>query len=87
MFREDLLQDQRILITGGGSGLGAAMAMHFAGLGASLVLCGRREDMLRKTAEDVPSRVAARRHRLARWVCARASERPVGGEVVPRAWF
>ena len=69
MFREDLLQDQRILITGGGSGLGAAMAMHFAGLGASLVLCGRREDMLRKTAEDVRARHPSSQASIETHVC------------------
>ena len=42
MFEAGLLAGKRILITGGGSGLGAAMAQRFAGLGASLVLCGRR---------------------------------------------
>jgi NAD(P)-dependent dehydrogenase (short-subunit alcohol dehydrogenase family) len=41
MFRPDLLRAKRILITGGGTGLGAAMAERLAGLGASLVLCGR----------------------------------------------
>lgn len=53
MFQNDLLQNQRILITGGGSGLGAAMAQHFASLGASLVLCGRREELLRNTAQRI----------------------------------
>ena len=51
MFRADLLSHKRILITGGGSGLGAAMAERFAELGASLVLCGRREDVLNNTAD------------------------------------
>lgn len=53
MFRPDLLSNRRILITGGGSGLGAAMAQRFAELGASLVLCGRREDVLSHTAESI----------------------------------
>ena len=51
MFEAGLLAGKRILITGGGSGLGAAMAQRFAGLGASLVLCGRREQLLQETAE------------------------------------
>ncbi len=50
MFRTDLLARKRILITGGGTGLGAVMAERFAGLGASLVLCGRRLEVLEATA-------------------------------------
>ena len=50
MFTADLLAGKRILITGGGSGLGAAMAARFASLGAALVLCGRRAEMLETTA-------------------------------------
>ncbi len=50
MFQPGLLAGQRILITGGGSGLGAAMAARFAGLGASLLLCGRRAEVLAATA-------------------------------------
>ncbi|MBI5128135.1 MAG: SDR family oxidoreductase [Rhodopseudomonas palustris] len=51
MFEAGLLAGKRILITGGGSGLGAAMAQRFSALGASLVLCGRREAPLAETAE------------------------------------
>jgi NAD(P)-dependent dehydrogenase (short-subunit alcohol dehydrogenase family) len=50
MFDKSLLAEKRILITGGGSGLGAAMATRFAELGASLVLVGRRASMLEETA-------------------------------------
>ena len=53
MFQPDLLAGRRILITGGGSGLGAAMATRFAALGASLVLCGRRADVLEATASTL----------------------------------
>lgn len=51
MFRPDLLTGKRILITGGGTGLGAVMAERFAGLGAHLVLCGRRLEVLQATAD------------------------------------
>jgi NAD(P)-dependent dehydrogenase (short-subunit alcohol dehydrogenase family) len=50
MYQSDLLAGKRILITGGGSGLGAAMAGRFAALGAALVLCGRRREALDGTA-------------------------------------
>ncbi|MDQ7251614.1 SDR family oxidoreductase [Dongia sedimenti] len=50
MFRTDLLKDRRILITGGGTGLGFAMGERFAALGARIVICGRREEVLRDAA-------------------------------------
>jgi NAD(P)-dependent dehydrogenase (short-subunit alcohol dehydrogenase family) len=53
MFEKDLLQDKRILITGGGSGLGAAMGRRFLELGAELVICGRRREVLDTTAAEM----------------------------------
>ncbi|MGA9508375.1 MAG: SDR family oxidoreductase [Candidatus Sulfotelmatobacter sp.] len=53
MFRADLLADKRILITGGGTGLGRAMAHRFLELGATVYICGRREDVLQKTATEL----------------------------------
>ena len=45
MFEKDLLAGKRILVTGGGSGLGAAMGRRFLELGAELCICGRRLDV------------------------------------------
>jgi len=53
MFRPDLLQNKRILITGGGTGLGKGMAQRFLELGAVVYICGRREDVLKKTAAEL----------------------------------
>jgi NAD(P)-dependent dehydrogenase (short-subunit alcohol dehydrogenase family) len=53
MFTPDLLQSKRILITGGGTGIGRAMAERFLQLGASLYICGRRKDVIEKTASDL----------------------------------
>jgi NAD(P)-dependent dehydrogenase (short-subunit alcohol dehydrogenase family) len=53
MFRNDLLSNRRILITGGGTGLGKAMAHRFLELGATVYICGRREDVLQKTAAEL----------------------------------
>src|ERR1700744_409799 len=50
MFEKGLLAHKRILITGGGSGLGAAMGRRFAELGAELIICGRRLELLEQTA-------------------------------------
>jgi NAD(P)-dependent dehydrogenase (short-subunit alcohol dehydrogenase family) len=51
MFEKGLLRGKRILVTGGGSGLGAAMGRRFVELGAELIICGRRLELLEATAE------------------------------------
>jgi NAD(P)-dependent dehydrogenase (short-subunit alcohol dehydrogenase family) len=53
MFEKDLLSGRRILVTGGGSGLGAAMGRRFLELGAELVICGRRLELLEQTAAEM----------------------------------
>ncbi|WJR78532.1 SDR family oxidoreductase [Bradyrhizobium sp. NP1] len=50
MFEKGLLAGKRILVTGGGSGLGAAMGQRFLALGAELVICGRRLERLEEAA-------------------------------------
>jgi NAD(P)-dependent dehydrogenase (short-subunit alcohol dehydrogenase family) len=50
MFEKNLLAAKRILVTGGGSGLGAAMGRRFLELGAELIICGRRLELLEATA-------------------------------------
>jgi NAD(P)-dependent dehydrogenase (short-subunit alcohol dehydrogenase family) len=50
MFEKGLLAGKRILVTGGGSGLGAAMGRRFVELGAELIVCGRRLELLEATA-------------------------------------
>ena len=53
MFRTDLLHGKRILITGGGTGLGKGMADRFLELGAEVYVCGRREDVLKTTVAEL----------------------------------
>ena len=53
MFKDNLLKNKRILITGGGTGLGKEMASHFAMHGAELYICGRRENVLSETANEI----------------------------------
>jgi NAD(P)-dependent dehydrogenase (short-subunit alcohol dehydrogenase family) len=50
MFQTDLLKGKRILVTGGGTGLGFSMGRRFLELGAGLVICGRRAELLKEAA-------------------------------------
>jgi len=51
MFREGLMKGQRILITGGGTGLGKVMAEACLMLGAEVYICGRRGGVVEETAK------------------------------------
>lgn len=53
MFTTDTLDGQTILITGGGSGLGLAMAKKFASLGSNIAICGRTEQKLQNAIEEI----------------------------------
>lgn len=53
MFTSDTLQDQTILITGGGSGLGLEMAKKFTSLGANIAICGRTQSKLENAAKEI----------------------------------
>ena len=53
MFVSDLLKGKKVLITGGGSGLGKSMAARFLSLGAELVVCGRRKEVLVETTAEL----------------------------------
>jgi len=56
MFRADLLRNNRILITGGGTGLGKGMAQRFLELGATVYICGRREEVLKQSAVELSAK-------------------------------
>jgi citronellol/citronellal dehydrogenase len=51
VYRDDLLKGQTVLISGGGSGMGKAMAFLMARLGANIVICGRKAEKL-EAAQD-----------------------------------
>ena len=53
MFREGLMQGERILVTGGGTGLGREMSEAFLKLGAEVYICGRRQNKLEETAQEL----------------------------------
>ncbi|HEY2400637.1 MAG TPA: SDR family oxidoreductase [Steroidobacteraceae bacterium] len=55
MFRTDLLQGKRILVTGGGTGLGKSIGRRYLELGAQLVICGRRPEVLTAARDELRS--------------------------------
>ena len=59
VFASDALKDQVVLISGGGSGLGKAMAYLFTRLGAKVMICGRTESKLIATAEGIHKHLGA----------------------------
>jgi len=59
MFQPDLLKNRAIFVTGGGTGLGRSMALHFASLGARLFVIGRREEPLKETCAEISGKGGA----------------------------
>lgn len=64
IFKENLFSGKIILITGGGSGLGLAMARGFAELGGRVFICGRTEEKLVKAVEEL-EKIQPLHHRYA----------------------
>ncbi|KUG07255.1 SDR family oxidoreductase [Solirubrum puertoriconensis] len=70
------LSENTVLITGGASGIGLALAKRFQQAGSQVIVCGRRADKLREAQREVPgllTRVCdvaqpAEREELLRWV-------------------
>ncbi|HEV2563097.1 MAG TPA: SDR family oxidoreductase [Rhizomicrobium sp.] len=59
MFKDGLLKGKRILVTGGGTGLGEVMATGYAKLGADVYICGRRGAVLDETAKKMSGETGA----------------------------
>ena len=55
VYAPDLFKGQVVVVTGGGGGLGRAIAALFARLGATLAICGRNEEKLEGGAEFLRS--------------------------------
>lgn len=53
MLKENSLKDKVIIVTGGGTGLGKVMAQKFLQLGAKVVIASRKEEVLKKTSEEL----------------------------------
>lgn len=47
------LRDKKALVTGGGKGIGKGIAKAYLKEGASVAICGRSEETLRKTSEEL----------------------------------
>lgn len=60
MFKDGLLNGKRILVTGGGTGLGEVMLHAYARLGATVYICGRRADVLNETAKRIAGETGAK---------------------------
>jgi len=59
MFTKQTLSDKTILVTGGGSGLGLAMASKYAELGAKVAICGRTEEKLERAVKELKTKGAS----------------------------
>ncbi|WP_127519812.1 SDR family oxidoreductase [Mesorhizobium sp. Z1-4] len=53
MFQDELLKGKRILVTGGGTGLGRVIAEKYLSLGADIYICGRRGNVLEETSAEM----------------------------------
>ena len=82
MFQPDLLKSKRILITGGGTGLGRAMAERFLQLGAAVYICGRRADILQQTCRELADRTSGE---IGSFVCD-VRERDAVEQMIGKIW-
>lgn len=57
-LKDNALAGKTVVVTGGGTGLGKAMATYFSDLGANLVLSSRKIDVLEKTAVEIENQTS-----------------------------
>src|SRR5262245_31076803 len=60
MLRPDSFKGITILITGGGTGLGRSIGKYLLELGANLVICSRKSDVIQKTAAELSKETGGR---------------------------
>jgi citronellol/citronellal dehydrogenase len=76
VFAADALADRVAIVTGGGTNLGKAAAIELTRCGASVLIAGRREDVLEATAAEIGERCS--------WVAGDVRGR-AGAEQIVRA--
>src|SRR5476649_907560 len=59
MLKDGILKGKRILVTGGGTGLGEVMSEAYAQLGATVYICGRRKNVLDDTAKALSDKTGS----------------------------
>jgi citronellol/citronellal dehydrogenase len=77
VFGDGALADRVTLVTGGGTNLGKAAAVELARCGASVLIAGRREDVLAETVDAIGERCS--------WVSGDIRERPDAERIVRTA--
>jgi citronellol/citronellal dehydrogenase len=75
VFAPEMLAGRAVLVTGGGTGLGRAAAAELVRCGASVVICGRRSEVLSSTASEIG----------AAWVAGDVREEPEASRLVDSA--
>lgn len=65
MFKDKVLKDKTIVVTGGGTGLGRSMSTYFSRLGANVVITSRKLDVLQKTADEIAEETNGNVHAVA----------------------
>lgn len=56
------ISDNKILITGGATGIGLGLAERFISENNKVIICGRRESMLKEASDKFPSLITRRSH-------------------------
>ena len=62
VFRPDLFADRTVVVTGGGSGIGKAIASELSGLGATVVIAGRKQARIDEAAAELNEEPGGRVH-------------------------
>jgi len=60
MLKEGSLKGKTIVVTGGGTGLGRAMSKYFLELGANVVICSRKKEVIEQAAKELCNETGGR---------------------------